>query len=484
MKLSLDFLVRSWARARRLRRTAKAERLPAVTLCLLLAGCGTLQIDIDYGWTPASAGSQTATLSATQTLSPLPPTPSRTWSQTPARLETDTPAPGAPSILRAAAITSGENHTCIVTDSGRVLCWGNNEHGQLGDGTMVNRAVPVAAAGVENAMAVAAGWKHTCALTWEGKVLCWGYNRNGELGNGKTVDSSLPVEVGGLASGIRTIGTKEDHTCTASIEGGVQCWGYNEFGQLGDGTRTSRSVPVDVPGLAAVVWEVVTGWGHTCILSEDGAVRCWGNNEYGQLGYGQEATLRLAPVDVLGLQSGVIGISAAGAQTCALLNGGAVRCWGNNKYGQLGDGTTEIRLGPAAVAGLGQGAARVAAGWNHTCAVMGNGELKCWGWNYYGQLGDETKILQTRPVNVRRLMEDAVEAALGWAHTCAITAGGSVKCWGRNDSGQLGDGTTIDSPVPLAVVGLSGTSGLTPTSEFRPTLTGTRAVTYTATPGE
>ena len=157
---------------------------------------------------------------------------------------------------------------------------------------------------------------------------------------------------------------------------------------------------------------------------------------------------------VLDLQSGVIGISAAGGQTCALILGGAVRCWGNNKYGQLGDGTGEIRRSPVAIHGLEQGVAKVVTGWNHTCAVMGNGEVKCWGWNYYGQLGDETKASRTQPVNVRRLMEDAADIAPGWAHTCAVTAAGGVKCWGRNESGQLGDGTNIDSVVPLAVSGL------------------------------
>jgi alpha-tubulin suppressor-like RCC1 family protein len=120
----------------------------------------------------------------------------------------------------------------------------------------------------------------------------------------------------------------------------------------------------------------------------------------------------------------------------------------------LGDGTGEIRRSPVAIQGLEQGVAKVVTGWNHTCAVMGNGEVKCWGWNYYGQLGDETKATQSRPVNVRRLMEDAADVALGLAHTCAVTAAGGVKCWGANSSGQLGDGTNLDSIVPLSIVGL------------------------------
>jgi alpha-tubulin suppressor-like RCC1 family protein len=428
-------------------------------LCLLLSACGMLRIDVDYGWTPQASGSQTAQITATPTLKPATPSPSASPAQS-SMVDTQTPTPTATvrPVLKAVAISAGEKHTCVVTNAGYVNCWGNNEHGQLGDGTMVNSNVPVEVQGMYNVAAVAAGWAHTCVLTRAGGVKCWGYNQNGELGNGKTADSSTPVEVSGLATGVVSIGTNEDHTCAVTSDGAVLCWGLNKFGQLGDGTRTSRSVPVEVQGLDGKAGRVAAGWGHTCVLAAAGGVQCWGNNEYGQLGYGQESSERLTPVMVLDLQSGVIGISAAGGQTCALILGGAVRCWGNNKYGQLGDGTGEIRRSPVAIESLGQGVAKVVTGWNHTCAVMGNGEVKCWGWNYYGQLGDETKTTRSQPVNVRRLMEDAADIAPGWAHTCATTAAGGVKCWGRNESGQLGDGTNIDSIVPLAVAGLVPTN--------------------------
>jgi alpha-tubulin suppressor-like RCC1 family protein len=433
----------------------RAKYFLPLGLCLLLSACGTMQIDIDYGWTPQVSGSQPAQITATPTMKPAAPSPSASPDQ-PSMVDTQTPTPTATvrPILKAVAISAGEKHTCVVTNAGYVNCWGNNEHGQLGDGTMVNSNVPVEAQGMHDAAAVAAGWAHTCVLTRAGAVKCWGYNQNGELGNGKTADSSTPVEVSGLATGVVSIGTNEDHTCAVTADGAVLCWGLNKFGQLGDGTRTSRSVPVEVEGLYGKAGRVAAGWGHTCVLAAAGGVQCWGNNEYGQLGYGQESSERLTPVMVLDLQSGGIGISAAGGQTCALILGGAVRCWGNNKYGQLGDGTGEIRRSPVAIQGLEQGVAKVVTGWNHTCAVMGSGEVKCWGWNYYGQLGDETKATRSQPVNVRRLMEDAADIAPGWAHTCATTAAGGVKCWGRNESGQLGDGTNIDSIVPLGIVGL------------------------------
>ncbi len=430
------------------------RRLSFVSLLpvLFLAGCGTLQIDIEYNSPTAVAVSGSAT--ETRTAAPATATATRQPAPRPTDTGTTVPSDTIPAVISAEGISSGANHTCVVTNAGGVNCWGNNEHGQLGDGTMVNSSVPVAVKDLRGVAALAAGWSHTCALTDAGAVWCWGYNQNGELGNGKTADSSLPVPVSGLTSGVASIGTREDHTCAVLMGGAVRCWGYNEFGQLGDGTRTSRSVPVDVQGLTGRSIQVVAGMNHTCVLAEGGGAQCWGDNQSGQLGYGQEAKLRLTPVDVLGLLSGVIALTAANDQTCALTTGGAASCWGNNKYGQLGDGTSDTRYGPVPIEGLEQGTARIAMGWNHACAVLGRGEVKCWGWNYYGQLGDETRATQTRPVSVRRLMEDALDVAIGWAHTCAVTTAGGVKCWGRNDFGQLGDGTTIDSIVPLSISGL------------------------------
>jgi alpha-tubulin suppressor-like RCC1 family protein len=383
---------------------AWCQRLLLAGFLLLLSGCGTLKINIDYGWTPAAAGTEfpptspprTATDAATPSAA-LNPT--GTHSRVPPDTATVLPE------LRAVDLSAGERHTCIVSSRGGVHCWGNNENGQLGNGTMVTSNIPVEVKGLQDAVSVKAGWKHSCALTSGGGVKCWGYNRNGELGNGKTTDSSVPVDVAGLSSGVAAIGMGDDHTCAVTAAGGVKCWGYNDFGQLGDGTKTSRSIPVDVKGLSGKAAAAAGGWGHTCILTASGGIRCWGNN----------------------------------------------------KYGQLGDGSAEIRTVPVAVDGMTQGAGKVAAGWNHTCAVMGNGELRCWGWNYYGQLGDATQATQTRPVNVRRMMEDAADVASGWAHTCALTAGGGVKCWGWNKFGQLGDGTNLDSQVPLTVTGWGGT---------------------------
>lgn len=429
----------------------------AIGVCFFLTGCGTLRISVDFGGTPTAGRAETQPDFA-QTMNAIPtwtPTPTVTPSPMPTKIRSESTTPNpTDSISPVVALVAGNSHTCALLASGRVKCWGNNENGQLGNGSMVSSDVPVDVAGLADAKAITAGWRHTCALTAGGGVKCWGYNRNGELGNGSTVDSSSPADVKNLASDVAAIDAGDDHTCAVTTAGGVMCWGYNEYGQLGDGTKSSRSVPVASGGFSGGVVSVAAGWGHTCALTAGGGAKCWGNNEYGQLGYAQTVDVRLTPVDVIGLTYGVLKISSDGGQSCALTAGGGVSCWGNNKYGQLGDGSAAERSSPVQVIGLTQGVRDVESGWNHTCAVLGGGEVDCWGWNYYGQLGDGTKATQTKPARVLWLTDSARDVAAGSAHSCAVTELGAVKCWGRNNYGQLGDGTESASAIPLTVVGL------------------------------
>jgi alpha-tubulin suppressor-like RCC1 family protein len=452
-------------------------------LFLMLAGCGTLKVDVDFGETPGvSESSFPSTSTGVPAVSGSTPTGTVTPSAT--RISASSETTTAPAVLRATAVASGKAHTCIVTDAGRVKCWGNNEHRQLGNGGMVNSNIPVDVIGLAEVKSVTAGWEHTCALTIAGGVKCWGYNQNGELGNGEMSDSGVPVDVSGLSSGVRAIEAGDDHTCAVTDKGEVKCWGYNRYGQLGDGSTTSRGVPVAVQGLPVRAAAVAAGWGHTCVLTDDKSVQCWGNDEYGQLGYGQTEDYRFTPVDVTGLVRNVVRISADGGQTCVLTIYGGVSCWGNNKYGQLGDGSSEIRNSPVQVTGLTQDAVDIAAGWNHTCSLVGGRGMKCWGWNYFGQLGDGTKASRAEPVLVYGLSERIDAMGVGWAHTCVVTGLGGVKCWGQNESGQLGDGTNLDSQVPLTVVGMGGGSGPSPTEEIPTTSTPTAAAkkSVTSTP--
>jgi alpha-tubulin suppressor-like RCC1 family protein len=311
-----------------------------------------------------------------------------------------------------------------------------------------------------NATAIAAGELHTCALTNGGGVKCWGDNGVGQLGDRTTTQRHTPVAAFGLASGVSTLAAGAEHTCALTSAGGVKCWGDNESGELGDETTIDRYSPVAVSGLGSGVAAVSVGGAHTCALTSGGGVICLGGNDFGQLGDGT-TTERHVPVAVSGFASGAAALAAGSGHTCALTSAGGVKCWGDNGSGQLGDGTTTERHTPVAVSGLASGVAAISAGDFHTCALTSAGGVKCWGRNADGQLGDGTTTERHTPVAVSGLASGVAAVSVGGAHTCALTIAGGVKCWGGNGDGRLGDGTTTQRHTPVDVSGLaSGVAAL------------------------
>ena len=322
-------------------------------------------------------------------------------------------------------------------------------------GASVSRAANVPLTDVSG---ISAGEWHGCAITDTGGLRCWGFNNAGQLGDGTTTTRSIAVPVIGLGGTVVDMASGGGHNCVLTDAGGVQCWGYNVRGQLGDGSRTIRRTAVDVVGLSSGVEAVVTGYHHSCALLDTGGMKCWGRNRYGQLGDGT-TTDRTTPVDVVGLTSGVAAIGAGFDHTCAVMDTGGVKCWGLNERAQLGDNTTVNRSSPVQVVGLTSGASEVSLGWQHTCAAMSGGGAKCWGHNGHGQLGDGSNTRRDIPADVSGLTADLDVISLGYWHSCALTTDGATHCWGLNQSGQIGDGTTVSRNVPTQVIGLD--SGVT-----------------------
>jgi alpha-tubulin suppressor-like RCC1 family protein len=352
-------------------------------------------------------------------------------------------------------IVAGSSYTCARMVDGRILCWGWNNEGQLGDGTLQGRRVPGFVIGFAGGTAaVSVGWSNTCVLGLpSGGVKCWGLNSAGQLGSGEAADSTSPVEVSGLGGGRISVAVGGGHACALSGTGGVKCWGRNDRGQLGSGAGANQRTPVDVAGLPEEIIAVAAGKDHTCALTVRGGVKCWGSNEFGQLGDGSKAD-SARPVEVEGLSQGVSEISAGSLHTCALTRSGGMKCWGSDKYGQLGDGSQADRSTPVDVDGLSADVNSISAGGYHTCAVVSGTILKCWGWNAYGQLGDSTPTDRSVPVEVKWLAGKAGYVAAGFDFTCALMRTGNLRCWGNNEFGQLGDGTTNVHPTPVDVKGI------------------------------
>jgi len=408
------------------------------------------------------------------------------------------------------AISAGADFACAITKTEGVDCWGDGLYGTLGNGEYSTSAVPVEVqrlgAGVE---AVSAGFYSACAITTDGAVLCWGDALDGELGNGHAEAdgggsslgpaSAFPVKVSALSGPALSVSTGES-PCAATRQGRVECWGFtrtdslipvavtgiavptslsaslglpsqgfacalagsvvscwgaNDYGQLGNGTTANSATPVTAwPGGATAI---AAGYDFACTIAS-GIVYCWGANDSGQLGNGTKGT----SVDnsaVLGLPSGALAVSAGNTSACAIVPadggaGGALYCWGDNSYGQLGTGNVTPSLVAAPVMGLGSGVTAVSVGLSFTtCAMLSDGTARCWGYNGAGLVGDGTQTLRLTPTPVSGLT-GVTAISVGWYTACAVTSG-MVRCWGDNTLGQLGNNNLgVPSLVPVTVSGV------------------------------
>ena len=343
-------------------------------------------------------------------------------------------------------LSLGMAHSCAADSRGAAWCWGANLSGQLGNTTAARRNIAVGVTGLDSGVAqVAASDSSTCALV-NGGVRCWGSNRFGELGDGTGNDRPLPAVVPGLASGVVDIAAGGHYVCALINGGSVRCWGNDAVVNL---------APRSIAGLAGGVTRIATGSQHGCARLPSG-VKCWGNNDRGQLGNGQTITSNV-PVDVTGIGSNVSALAAGRAHSCVVLDTGRVKCWGANDAGQLGNATTASSATPVDVVGLARAVA-VAAFYDTTCALTATGAVLCWGQVSAGRRGV--------PWPVPSLSNSVIAIAASNTHACVMLSGGGVRCFGNNVAGQLGDGTAvIERRTPETVVAADGASFLDLTPE-------------------
>ncbi|MEK2646660.1 RCC1 domain-containing protein [Bdellovibrio sp. BCCA] len=411
----------------------------------------------------------------------------------------------------ARQVAAGNNHTCAILDNFSVKCWGNNSNGNLGIGNTtvlgdgageMGDALPAVDLGTgRTAVQISVGGNHTCALLDNSTVKCWGYNGNGRLGQGHTnslgdgageMGDSLPAVDLGTGRTVLQVSAGINHSCALLDNSTAKCWGFNGWGQLGQGnmnylgdaagemgnalpalkfgTSPSRLVKVQDPELirARRFKQMAAGNNHTCAILDNSTVKCWGNNTYGQLGQGHINNLgdgagemgdSLPPIS-LGTGRTAVQVSAGYYHSCALLDNATVKCWGSNSVGQLGQGhTNDLGDGagemgdslPAINLGTGRTAVQISTGSHFTCALLDNSTVKCWGYNNYGQLGQghinnlgdgAGEMGDSLPTVSLGTGRTAVQISAGDSHACALLDNSTVKCWGYNTYGQLGQGHT------------------------------------------
>lgn len=346
------------------------------------------------------------------------------------------------------AISGGGYHSLALKSDGTVWSWGRNNFGQLGDGKRSKKNSPVQVKNLRDVIAIASGTWHSMALKSNGTVWTWGRNNYGQIGDGTFKNRKTPVQVKDLTDVIAIAGGYL-HSLALKSDGTVWAWGCNWSGQLGNESIVGESeVPIQVNSLSNIS-AIACGGDHSlAIRSSDGTIWAWGNNYYGQLGNGLD-TNSTAPVLVNGL-SNMSKIQGGYIHSLALISDGTVWAWGNNRYGQLGDGSTiEQKRTPVQVMNVANTIRIATRGW-HSLALSSDGKVFAWGNNSNGQLGDGTRSEQNIPVEVKEL-DDITDISSGWQHSLATKSNGTIWAWGDNRFGQLGDGTFKDRKTPALV---------------------------------
>ncbi len=364
-------------------------------------------------------------------------------------------------VTDAAAISAGILHSIALTSDGNVWTWGSNELGELGDGTMNDRSFPGKVAGLSGVVAVAAHSRHNLALKSDGSVWAWGSNYSGQLGDGTTENRSVPVQVVGLKDVI-ALAAGDSHSLALKSDGSLWTWGFNGYGQLGDGGTNDQYTPILI---GYSFREVAAGATHSLALKADGTAWSWGWNYHSQLGDGIPSYQRNSPAQIIGVTN-FVALAGGGFNSLAAKSDGSVLTWGDNAYGQLGDGKLAKNSLPVLSTAL-NGITAISAGnmpdaapfQTHALALNADGGVLAWGNNLFGALGDGTTTNSSTPINVHGLT-GAMAVASGWDHSLAMKADGTLWSWGSNGNGALGDGTTTNHLLPAQIAGLTSVAAV------------------------
>jgi len=360
------------------------------------------------------------------------------------------------------AISAGSYHTVALKNNGTLWGWGDNTYGQLGDGSTTANSNPIQEiTNAEDWSAISAGSYHTVALKSNGTLWAWGYNSHGQLGDGSMINNSSPIQESTRTEDWSAISAGSSHTVALKSNGTLWAWGDNRYGQLGDGTIINHNIPQQ-ENSKDILWSIISaGSLHTVALKNNGTLWAWGRNDYGQLGNNSTTNSSSSLIqEITGAEDWSV-VSAGNGQTMALKNNGTLWVWGRNDYGQLGDGSTTNSSSPIQEITGAEDWSVISAGDLHTVALKSNGTLWAWGRNDYGQLGDGSTTNSSSPIQEITGAEDWSDISAGAYHTVALKSNGTLWAWGYNRFGELGDGSTIDSSNPIQeITGVEDWSGI------------------------